>query len=430
MQFQRQIQVASLYCPNCGDSIELKTGPKSKSYTCLACGALLDTSKEPLSVLQIFENAKEHKAKSHLRLGLRGTLEKLPFEIVGRIRYQAWDDEDTWTWDEWQLQSPMGKFKWLQEDESGFILFDRFIPKNPVSLNQILPKSIKLEQFNTQIIEVASSKIAFVEGELTWQPDLGEKVKYADAYFHPFFYTIEQSETEIQFFKGKGYSAKAVYKAFGLSPDLAPDLPAPINPAIHYGIDDEDDDEDWEEEGDGAYGTIGGYFLGFGFILVLTGLFLGRFGSNIASYSAKLADVSDETQLFGPIKMAGSRIHLLKISTSEIPNNTWLAGDVALLNEKKEPVMHLTIDFWDETGYDDGYWHENDLSHSEYFIPFSKNQEYFLEMAGEGDSGAKGRNPTLTLSMYSGVFENSAFYILGGILIFLSFLVLGDWDSD
>lgn len=216
-----ELKVNQVDCANCGSKIDIRTGLRAKTFTCDYCGAVCEDDQ--VVAIQDQQKLKTQFAPmSFLKLGLKGTFLGQPYQIIGRIRLMGSEDGESWFWDEWFLMSPTGFPLWLIEDEHGYGIMrlhvaSEFIdPYSPATTYFIDKKTYRIK-------ERGFAKIAFLEGELTWKARPNEGVNYLDLSSGTKRFSMEYSQTEIQYIKGESITEAALKEAFkeSLPPELA-----------------------------------------------------------------------------------------------------------------------------------------------------------------------------------------------------------------
>jgi hypothetical protein len=193
------LEIKELDCPNCGSSLSVKNARKAKLLVCHNCGSQIDLTSPEHAIIgkAILGHARP---RSSTRLGQILAFDDVEWQVVGRVCY---DDEGHW--DEWLLMSEDGEYRWLVEDEGETTLYWPFVPTNPVDPNKV-GWYLDLEGFKARVTERGHATIEYVEGELTWKARVGDGMYYLDAEYADGVYSIEWSEREIEFFKGRKLS--------------------------------------------------------------------------------------------------------------------------------------------------------------------------------------------------------------------------------
>ncbi len=207
-------------CPSCGGDLGQSSriegsGEDAEEVPvarCLSCGKEFDQHTE--EYYKVFADMfTADLGNSALKLGAKGEIDGIEYEIIGRIRYQ---DEEEWevdVWDEWLAASSDGTYHWFVEEDGMIFAYEEYVP---TSMN--LEESPATIEFEGKRISKASTgfmaRIVYAEGELTWKPEIGEPVQCYDFNFGRNHYTIEQSEDEVSVTKGKRISLRKVIMAF------------------------------------------------------------------------------------------------------------------------------------------------------------------------------------------------------------------------
>ncbi|MCX7680111.1 MAG: DUF4178 domain-containing protein, partial [Spirochaetes bacterium] len=151
--------------------------------------------------------------KSPFKLGAKGTLDGIEYEIIGRIRYQ---DEEEWevdVWDEWLAVTSEGTYHWFVEEDGTIYAYEEYVPS---SMN--LDAEGNKFEFEGKLYSKKSTgfvaRIVYAEGELTWKPEIGEPMQCYDFHVGKNHYTIEQSEDEVSVTKGKRIPLRKIIMAF------------------------------------------------------------------------------------------------------------------------------------------------------------------------------------------------------------------------
>ena len=207
-------------CNGCGAKVDIHTGLRMKTFVCEYCGSVCNGEKV-VAVQKAAADKEKYKPWSHLRLGMQCKMLGQDYQIVGRL----WVKEKDWWWDEWFMMSQTGFPLYLQEDEGSFSIFRVYYPTMPVDPRELEKgDKIKLDKKGTKmkVREKGVAKLAYLEGELTWQAVPGEKVRYIDGRADKERFSIEWKKDEIQFMWGQGRNAQKIYDLFGIKEPLPP----------------------------------------------------------------------------------------------------------------------------------------------------------------------------------------------------------------
>ncbi len=179
---------------------------------CSSCGQEYDRKTEEYYDL-FADDLTADKDNSVFKLGIKGTLKGVEYEIIGRIRYQ---DEDEWekcTWDEWFAVAADGSYHYFVEEEGEVHSYGDYTPQS-IDL-ELDPSSIEFDGKKISRDEAYVGRIVYAEGELPWKPEIGEPATMYDFKKDGAKFTIEQSEGEVSITKGEKLSYDDVVAAFG-----------------------------------------------------------------------------------------------------------------------------------------------------------------------------------------------------------------------
>lgn len=407
-------ELQALKCPSCNgdlvkssrtcyddDEEEDVTVPLAK---CVQCNTEYDQhTREYYAVFA--DELTADKDATVFSLGLKGNLRGIEYEIIGRLRYQDEEEYEKATWDEWVAVSSDGAYHYFVE-EGGEIY----------SYSEYTPESIDMEsssgyiEFDGRRVNKSdgyNARIVFAEGELPWQPEIGEAVLCYDFKNRGSHYTIEQSENEVSITKGEKLTHGEVIEAFNIE-KFREIYSRTLRKRSGF---------KWK-----------GRIYATGMLLSLVATVYGCLSNSpvkgvmntgqILTDNAMTQDAEGKVYtsqvLYGPFEIPeGDALYdagfYVDESVQEF-NLEWQSIRMMLISEKKlqetvkeglndpavlkdlfeeidampEPVESFIItgDFWDEEGRDsDGYWHESDLSFSSDFVLDEEGKYYvYLEL--------------------------------------------------
>jgi DNA-directed RNA polymerase subunit N (RpoN/RPB10) len=357
---------------------------------CLSCGNEYDQYSE--EYYRYFADDFTYDAEnSVLELGLKGTLEGVEYEIIGRIRMQEEEESEKSTWDEWFAVSSDGGYHFFVEEEGEIHSYEEYVPE---SINLDTGSDyIEFEGKKIDKDEAYIGRVVFFEGELPWEVDIGEAFTCYDFKKGGEKYTIEQSENEVSITKGDKLSYKEIIAAFGKEEDK-----------ILY----DNTMKRRSEYKKKSYVYLLGFLLTLAFTIYscgqskkISGLMESR---QVLTNNKQIVEKRSRSffsqVLYGPITIPEGenlyeadlqvdesvhRFHLewqsfrfMMVSEERLNKVLNNSKDPALLRSlfseidaQKEPVESYVVtgDFWDEQGYDsDGRWHESDLNVSADFV--------------------------------------------------------------
>ncbi|PKL35691.1 MAG: hypothetical protein CVV44_19355 [Spirochaetae bacterium HGW-Spirochaetae-1] len=393
-----QEKLKALKCHDCGGDIV-------KSYRvegddedeeqipiarCLSCGREYDQHTQEYYAY-FADSFITDKDKSVFKLGLKGTLNGVEYEIIGRLRYQDEDEYELDTWDEWLAITAEGAYHYFVEEDGDVHSYEEYIPET-IDLESS-GSSIEFEGKKISKSEAYIGRIVYAEGELPWSPEIGEAVTLYDFKKDGCNYTIEQSDEEVSITKGERIPYKQIIDAFG-GDQYKEMYDATIKKRKEF---------TWKSR----------VYLAVMLVSLVMALYKCSSGSAIENIMAMTKVISTNVYmqdegganyfsqvLYGPFEIPEpDRLYEFSVSIDEAVqplSQEWESFRLMLIQEdrlnqvtdnmtdfnelkemlteidaQKEPVESYVVngDFWDEEGYDsDGRWHENDLSASSSFV--------------------------------------------------------------
>jgi hypothetical protein len=402
---------------------------------CSSCGQVYDRkSEEYYSVFA--DDLTFDKDSSVFKLGAKGKLKGVEYEITGRIRYQDEDEYEKSTWDEWFAVSTDGAYHYLVEEEGEVHSYEDYTPQS-IDIESD-PEYIEFDGRKISKSDGYVGRIVYAEGELPWKPEIGEPATMYDFKKDGIKYTIEQSEGEVSITRGEKISNNAVIDAFGSEKDKKGFQDALTKKknyrrkAIIYLI-----------------------CLAAAFFLTIAGCLntapvdgVMKFGNVLSSNILQTENNQRMYQsqvLYGPFEInKGNSLYNASVSIDESVKKLsleWESYRLLLVPEErllkaldhqmsvqalkalfdeadalKEPLESYSFsgDFWDEEGRDDeGYWHESDLSSEDDFVIEKPGKYYvYLDLASQ--------NPRPSSSVMVKIEQSSSYRYYIIILIILA----------
>ncbi|MDX1519062.1 MAG: DUF4178 domain-containing protein [Gammaproteobacteria bacterium] len=208
---QDRKNVRSINCTQCSAPLELYGGHNVKSINCGYCGAVLD-SKFEYKVVKQFKDL--HRPYCPIKIGSKGKLKDVEFTVIGQVEYQ---DNEGYTWVENQLFSPTHGYAWLEYDNGHFVFSRkvRDLPDKHVSRQSKSTFMARGQKFT--VYDAYPAKITYVEGELTWIAEIGDKVELIDGIAPPLIFTVERTDKEEEYSLGEYIHPLEIYKSFRIS---------------------------------------------------------------------------------------------------------------------------------------------------------------------------------------------------------------------
>ncbi|HQO03623.1 MAG TPA: DUF4178 domain-containing protein [Spirochaetota bacterium] len=179
---------------------------------CLSCGNEFDQHTQ--EYYQVYADMFiADKDLTVLQLGAKGEIDGIEYEIIGRIRYQEEEEYELSVWDEWMAVSSDGVYHWFVEEDGKIFSFTEYAPEDidlEADGNFFTFEGGRFSKEDTGFV----ARIVYAEGELSWEPEIGESVQCYDFTQRGYNYTIEQSEDEVSITRGKRVPHRKVILAF------------------------------------------------------------------------------------------------------------------------------------------------------------------------------------------------------------------------
>jgi hypothetical protein len=438
-------KLTSIKCSACGGDLSKssKTVDEDKVLfaKCLSCKKEYDIhTKEYYMVFN--DTFNFDKDNSVFKLGKKGKINGIEYEITGRIRYQEEDEYEKSTWDEWFAVSSDGTYHYLVEEDGDVSSYEDYIPQSIDMETDI--KFINFDGKQVNKNTAFTARLVFAEGELPWKPEIGDQITCYDIKKDGSKYSIELSDGEVSVTKGIDIPYKDIINSFG-SEDHKKLIDATVGKRNLY-----------KKK----------YIIYLLCMLVSLGFFIyscagDRAVQGVMNGKKVLLDnelKSDEGQtvfesrvFYGPFELdKNESLYNIKISIDEQKqrlDHEWQSIRLMLIPEdslnkvieKKDDIASLKNlfddvdaqpdpvecyvvngDFWDESGSDsEGSWHESDLSAGSDFVLDSAGRYYaYLESF----SAKKRLIDSLKIEINH---TSSGIYFL---IIFFIFLVLFLWN--
>jgi hypothetical protein len=409
-------ELKALKCTKCGGDLvksyhteyddEEEENVSIPTAKCSACGQEYD--RKTGEYYGVFaDDLTADKDSSVFRLGTKGILKGVEYEIIGRIRYQEEEEWEKSTWDEWFAVSTDGAYHYFVEEDGEIHSYEDYTPQS-IDLESD-KDAIEFEGKRISRNEAYVGRIVFAEGELSWKPEIGEPATMYDFKKDGARYTIEQSEDEVSITRGEKISYNDIVSAFGGEKEKG-QYQKTMSMRTTYRR--------------RALVYLAGCVIAF--ILAAMSCLRSTPIEGVMKSRVDLASNTVVTEngqgmyqseaLYGPFDLTpGDTLYNAQISINESVQNfnlEWQSFRLFLIpydrlqkaannqmnqaairdvldevDALREPVECYTMagDFWDEEGYDDeGHWHESDLSVDDDFVLEKPGRYYaYLELTSQ-----------------------------------------------
>ena len=388
-----QSDLRAINCTQCGAPITLHGGGhKVLSITCAYCGSELDAKAEYQVITQF--NTRERPI-TPIELGMKGSFKGVEFTVIGLVQYRT---SDGYGWLEFALYSPTHGYAWLEQINNHFLFSRRTrdLPSTPIRPQ--VKSTFKVRDRTYRVFETYTASIIYVEGELTFVAERGDRVRITEAIAPPYIYSVERTETEEEYGIGEYLEPEEVYTALGLSDE--PAKRHSVHPAQPYVA----------SELMSGLSRAGLYFMPVAAVLLIIVLLLG-WGSTIltARFDPRIFTEGLQSQIF----KVSDPDKLLSLEMRAPLNNAWAAYDIQVHRDRK-PIFSMAKQISYYSGYEGGeHWSEGSQSANAYFkVP--EAGDYRLVVKAEGGTGRNRTPPRANLNVRidEGIIVSRYFLIL------------------
>jgi hypothetical protein len=399
------VRVRSLQCPKCGGRARLQHG--EQQALCLHCGNPIRLSD---AILQEQASAERFPPLTPLQLGMTAQYGGKEYEAAGRQVMQQYDDAD-YTWEEWVLIASDGDLLYLEFDEGKWKVSRGFVPDIPLGPDELarfpVGSALPLGPRGALVTDRGHCTLVHSEGEFPYVTVPDRVVSFLDASWQDHFYAVEWTEDVVECFEGRYLDARQVYSMFGL----------------HHLV----QAEDLKLKVLQSRRRFGGLCFGLSILSLVAWVHALSSGKPVqkGNASVPLSRATGEGVRFGPIPLSRAGIHRLEINGSMRDESNWVQA--ILEDEQEQELFSSERDMWDESGYDDGYWHEADLHASRDFV-IKKPGNYFVRIFSEPDPGRViGPTSTASFKLKDGVVYPPylGWFGLIAFLLSLGFMLAG-----
>ncbi|MFY7951069.1 MAG: hypothetical protein ACOVT5_01055, partial [Armatimonadaceae bacterium] len=181
-------------------------------------------------------------------------------------------------------------------------------------------------------------RLCGAQGEIPWPIQIGLRTRYADFRVGDTVLSAEWDKGEIEWYRGRRVDSVDVLKMFGLN------TMAEEQQTLQHTKSD--------QSRFGCLSVVLAVFAFCGFAWAANVP-----GRTVAVQSAVTNQIPETGLVLPKLYLSpGGRVHRLELSTSGLSSSSvWVQ---AVLEDSAGAVYDQDAEFWDESGYDDGPWHE------------------------------------------------------------------------
>lgn len=386
-------------CASCGSPVEGRFPPDTQMLVCSSCGAGLELDATQTRV--VMQNGD--KPFFDLEIGQKGTLDKIPFEVVGRMRHEEMDEGLTYSSEEYLLYNEKAGYRWLEKSDNGhWTLSARSHQQPSTNVFGMAPRdTVTIGKTKWQFVEAGVQTLAYVDGALPWVARVGDRARYADLVAPPRTYAVEISETadggEREMFEGRHLPVHELNRAFQLKVREASGVAAA---------------QPFERS---ATQTA---LMWVGALFAMLNLGLLGYSCTSSGRLVMRADISAEQYrgewLSDPFQLK-RRPSLLEISGHASVDNAWVALNVGLVNQNEEVCLETDGEASYYHGVEGGEsWSEGSTSFSE-VVRVDTPGTYRLLVygaAGSGETADATGGPPVRITLREGVVLSRYFLLM------------------
>lgn len=325
-------------------------------------------------------------------LGQTAYFDGLPWTLKARMVLGVEEEGETYYWNEYILTASGGRVLYLELDEGTWRLMRPFSPNNPPSMKALeaarAGQRVSIQGTAARVTKVDTATVHHIDGLPPFETRVGQRYRYFDAEEGPLLFAADWTEGgEVDFFRGRPLSERAVREAFGLKE-------SPVAP-----------------RGPAGFGTVALTTLILAVASFIGSGWAGCTGETAHAGKVPFAEFQNGTARLGPYTLDPSKgPHRLALSMSGADAQVWVCG--VLEKENGTELVSAQGVLYSLRGRDeDGPWQENVLSTYDDFV-VRKPGPYYVRLHAKKDS-AGGTVKDVGVEIRRGVMHGGYFRSLG-----------------
>ncbi len=214
---QGAARLASINCTSCGSPLPALAGHRAKSLICNYCGAVMDRHNEYRLLAQYRDM---QRPEGPFQIGMSGDLFGIAHTIVGIVGINAVIEGYGYSWTNYQLYSPTHGYSWMTWSD-GHLTHSRKtrdLPETGGNFAYKAPLAAAGRVF--KMYEEYVARVTYLEGELTWVPELGDATRVIEAIDPPYGYAVALGGTETEFEFSTYLDRAETLAAFGVDDQM------------------------------------------------------------------------------------------------------------------------------------------------------------------------------------------------------------------
>ena len=210
-------------CPKCLHGIHIETQGTGESIQCFTKSA--DLNPKPAGL--------HKKGLKPFRLGQEATFSGKSYVLTGHVRNEVFEDGLSYYSDSFHLLAEDGDVRWLDCEDGHYVLSEKIGPI-PEELLHRLPKTkVTFNGREYQAFDAGDSSVCCVQGQLSYEARVGDKVSYYDFIAPPHTLSAEVTDQENEGFAGRYVPLSEIAAAFKV-PESHFKKPTTVAPSQPY----------------------------------------------------------------------------------------------------------------------------------------------------------------------------------------------------
>jgi hypothetical protein len=148
------------------------------------------------------------------RIGQRCTIQGIEYVLTGHLRSVVYEADIPYPSDSFILMSKSNGHLWLEKEDNHFVLNRRMNEAPSVGPGKSRKSKVPIGDATYKVFEKGLSKTTWVQGQFPYIAKAGDESSYTDLINPPYSICIEESNNELEAFKGKYLQPSEVAAAF------------------------------------------------------------------------------------------------------------------------------------------------------------------------------------------------------------------------
>lgn len=373
--FREEARTEAVQCLGCGGPIALHGFGAVQRVVCPHCGSTLEPKDS--GALELLQKAARKRQVGVLPLHARGKLDGVTWEIIGVCWRRCVVDGVAYPWQEFFLFNPYKGYRWLIYSMSdGHWSLGEALAAAP-RIAETRHHSVELRKRRYKHFQGADAVVSYVEGEFTWQVQVGDSAHVDDFVAPPWGVSIEQSAgpdgVELNRTIQRHVDRAEVLAAFGA--DLKLPKPRGVGPL---------QPNRWYAQQRSLWLSCLGLLVAWFFA---TGWVSGRTTERVVFQKTNVpfdAPISEEITIGAPGESTTVEVSF----TAQPLSNSWAFAEVMLVNLETEEAVGLGLEASYYSGVDGGEsWSEGDTQPDQ-VVGRVPGGRYLLQVTPQRDTTA------------------------------------------